>query len=326
MVGSIYIPRTGSVSTIIDTDDVEITGEDADVKQFIIDLLTDPGRNKPLGTGFQSNYDMQIDGPDGTQIIKPVGAEEYLTQQGYRHVYFARDAGEVARDLNKDNIALLKTQMSNVGIMDASKTVGLAADEEFIKGIKQLMEFSMNTGGKISWLGALSAVRSDYNARKAMTTGSPKIETEEIDELLNDTLTKAKARKGGALSTEERNYISSRVTGLVGQFNRTSANLGQGTPAEFGYVAAREGSTRVIEGDLTVSTPSTMAQETFTPGTASQEPDVEGLQEDISGVVDEVFEGREDLERQSQAAGQIGARAANTINSLTSLSRRAVDR
>ena len=69
-----------------------------------------------------------------------------------------------------------------------------------------------------------------------------------------------------------------------------------------------------------------MAQETFTPGTAAQEPDVEGLQEDISGVVDEVFEGREDLERQSQAAGQIGARAANTINSLTSLSRRAVNR
>ena len=40
MVGSIYIPRTGSVSDIIDTDDVVITGEDADTKQFIIDLLT----------------------------------------------------------------------------------------------------------------------------------------------------------------------------------------------------------------------------------------------------------------------------------------------
>jgi len=49
MVGSIYIPRTGSVSNndIIDTDDVVITGEDADTKQFIIDLLTDPDRNKP---------------------------------------------------------------------------------------------------------------------------------------------------------------------------------------------------------------------------------------------------------------------------------------
>ena len=55
MVGSIYIPRTGSVSDIIDTDDVVITGEEGDTKQFIIDLLTDPDRNKPLGTGFHSN-------------------------------------------------------------------------------------------------------------------------------------------------------------------------------------------------------------------------------------------------------------------------------
>ena len=136
----------------------------------------------------------------------------------------------------------------------------------------------------------------------------------------------SESRKGGALSAEETQYIASRVTAITSQFNQTSANLTQGTPAEFGYTPAREGSTRVIEGDLTVTTPSRPAQETFTPGTEAQEPDVEGLQEDIGGVLDEVFAGREELEQESEAAGQIGARAARTINSLTNLSRRPVTR
>ena len=322
MSGSIYIPRTGSVSDIIDTDNVE--SED-DVSQFIIDLLTDPDRNKPLGEGFQSNYDMEVI-VDGNVIMKKVDAEEYLKQQGFKHVYFARDAGEVARDLTKDNIAILKTQMVNVGIIDANKTVGVAADEEFVKGIKQLMEFSMNNGGKVSWLGALSTIRTDFNARRAMTTSSPKIEAEEIDELVDDTLTKAKARKGSALSIEERNYISNRVKGLAKDFNIASSELGQGTDARFEYTPAREGSTRVIEGDITVSSTSRPEQTVFIPGTEAEEPDVEGLIEDTDEVIEEVFAPREELEAQSRAAGQIGARAADTINSLTNLSRRQVKR
>ena len=50
------------------------------------------------------------------------------------------------------------------------------------------------------------------------------------------------------------------------------------------------------------------------------------LSSSIGGVLDEVFEGREELQQESEAAGQIGARAARTINSLTNLSRRAVSR
>ena len=328
MAGSIYIPRTAAVSEdIINTDDVTPPpGPGGDTTQFVIDLLTDPDRNKPLGTGFQNAYPSEVTSPSGDTVKVFIDAEEYLKQQGFRHVYFGNDPGEVGRDLNKDNIALLKTQMSNVGIIDASKTVGLAVDEEFVKGIKTLMEFAMNGGGKISWLGALAAIRSDFNARRSLVTSNPKIETEELDELIDSTLTKARSRKGGALSAEETQYIASRVTAITSQFNQTSANLTQGTPAEFGYTPAREGSTRVIEGDLTVTTPSRPAQETFTPGTEAQEPDVEGLQEDIGGVLDEVFAGREELEQESEAAGQIGARAARTINSLTNLSRRPVTR
>ena len=319
----IYIPRTGAVSDIIDTDNV--VPED-DTKQFIIDLLTDPDRNKPLGTGFQSNYDMTVEGPDGEIINKTVGAEEYLLQQGYRHVYFARDAGEVARDLTKDNIALLKTQMANVGIIDASKTIGLEVDEEFVKGIKTLMEFAMNGGGKISWLGALGAIRTDFNARRMIATSNPKIEKEQIDELINDTLTKAKTRKGGPLSAEEKQYIASRVTGLTTDFNAASANLAGGTPAEFRFTPGREADSRVIEGDITVESQARDESFEFIPGTEAQSPDVEGLEEDLDEVLDEVFEGREDLERQSVAAGNVQARGANTVNNLANLSRRSVSR
>ena len=325
MAGSIYIPRTAAISDIIETDNVEPIGPGADTTQFVVDLLTDPDRNKPLGEGFQNVYPSEVEF-DGAKVKKFIDAEEYLKQQGFRHVYFAFDPGEVARDLTKQNIALLKTQMAGVGIIDASKTVGLAPDEEFVKGIKTLMEFSMNGGGKISWLGALAAIRSDYNARQSLITSNPKIEREQLDELLDSTLTKARSRKGGALSAEETQYIANRVSSITREFNTASANLTQGTPAEFGYTPAREGSTRVIEGDLTVTTPSRPAQETFTPGTEAQEPDVEGLEEDIGGVLDEVFEGREELQQESEAAGQIGARAARTINSLTNLSRRAVSR
>ena len=314
MAGSIYIPRTAAVSDIIDTDNVEPTGPGADTTQFVVDLLGDPDRNKPLGEGFQNVYPSEIDF-QGTKVKKFIDAEEYLKQQGFRHVYFAFDPGEVARDLTKQNIALLKTQMAGVGIIDASKTVGLAPDEEFVKGIKTLMEFSMNGGGKISWLGALAAIRSDYNARQSLITSNPKIEREQLDELLDSTLTKARSRKGGALSAEETQYIANRVSSITREFNTASANLTQGTPAEFGYTPARLEGMRIVD-----------PVETFTPGIPAQEPDVEGLEDDIGGVLDEVFEGREELQQESEAAGQIGARAARTINSLTNLSRRAVSR
>ena len=314
MSGSIYIPRTAAVSDIIDTDDAIPTGPGADTTQFVVDLLGDPDRNKPLGEGFQNVYPSEIDF-QGTKVKKFIDAEEYLKQQGFRHVYFAFDPGEVARDLTKQNIALLKTQMAGVGIIDASKTVGLAPDEEFVKGIKTLMEFSMNGGGKISWLGALAAIRSDYNARQSLITSNPKIEREQLDELLDSTLTKARSRKGGALSAEETQYIANRVSSITREFNRASANLTQGTPAEFGYQPAQLQGMRITD-----------PVESFTPGTEAQQPDVEGLQEDIGGVLDEVFAGREELEQESEAAGQIGARAARTINSLTNLSRRAVSR
>ena len=317
MAGSIYIPRTAAVSEdIINTDDVTPPpGPGGDTTQFVIDLLTDPDRNKPLGTGFQNAYPSEVTSPSGDTVKVFIDAEEYLKQQGFRHVYFGNDPGEVGRDLNKDNIALLKTQMSNVGIIDASKTVGLAVDEEFVKGIKTLMEFAMNGGGKVSWLGALAAIRSDFNARRSLVTSNPKIETEELDELIDSTLTKARSRKGGALSAEESQYIASRVASITSDFNRASANLTQGTPAEFGYQPAQLQGMRITD-----------PVESFTPGTEAQQPDVEGLQEDIGGVLDEVFAGREELEQESEAAGQIGARAARTINSLTNLSRRAVSR
>lgn len=314
MAGSIYIPRTAAVSDIIDTDDAIPQGPGADTTQFVVDLLGDPDRNKPLGEGFQNVYPSEIDF-QGTKVKKFIDAEEYLKQQGYRHVYFAYDPGEVARDLTKENIALLKTQMAGVGIIDASKTVGLAPDGEFVKGIKTLMEFSMNGGGKVSWLGALAAIRSDYNARQSLITSNPKIETEQLDELLDSTLTKARSRKGGALSAEETQYIANRVASITRDFNTASANLTQGTPAEFGYTPARLEGSRIVD-----------PVESFTPAIPAQEPDVEGLQDDIGGVLDEVFEGREELQQESEAAGQIGARAARTINSLTNLSRRAVSR
>lgn len=113
MSGSIYIPRTAAVSDIIDTDDAIPTGAGADTTQFVVDLLGDPDRNKPLGEGFQNVYPSEIDF-EGTKVKKFIDAEEYLKQQGYRHVYFAYDPGEVARDLTKENIALLKTQMAAV--------------------------------------------------------------------------------------------------------------------------------------------------------------------------------------------------------------------
>ena len=102
MAGSIYIPRTAAISDIIETDNVEPTGPGADTTQFVVDLLGDPDRNKPLGEGFQNVYPSEIDF-QGTKVKKFIDAEEYLKQQGFRHVYFAFDPGEVARDWMSQN-------------------------------------------------------------------------------------------------------------------------------------------------------------------------------------------------------------------------------
>ena len=56
---------------------------------------------------------------------------------------------------------------------------------------------------------------------------------------------------------------------------------------------------------------------TTIPGQEAEQPDVEGLQEDLSGVVEEFIEPREELARQADIESDAATRFARTMGSLS---------
>lgn len=281
---------------------------------WVVDLLSgDLDAKKPLGEGFQSKYTTKASYYDkalGYAIERDVelDAEEYLTSQGYKFIYFPYQAGEVARDISPGLRIILKNQMASVGLIDLNNTQGSMVDEEFVKGITRLMEFSMNNKGQFDWVQSLGILRTDASVRKSAKTKAPKIENEQLDAIVEDFLAKASTRKGAPLNAEEKSYISNAIQAKVGAFNQSLGSLAPAT-----------------EGKM-VFDPSTPLGGTFVPGTPAEEPDFEQLAEDIGEIEEDVFAPREEAARQQQEFAQTQARGNQVVADLTNLMRGGVKR
>jgi len=217
-------------------------------------------------------------------------------------------AGEVARDIAPGLRIILKNQLASVGLIDLTKTQGSMVDEEFTKGIRRLMEFSMNNGGKLDWVQSLGVLRTDMSVRKSAKTKAPVIESDQMDDIVDELLAKSKARKGAPLSQEEKDYITSKINNRIGLFNQEIQGLSAGT-----------------EGRLAFD-PSTPVGGRLIPATPAEEPDAEQFAEDLAGIEEEVFAPREEAARVAEETEATRARGAATIAGLTNLSRRGVQR
>ena len=293
----------------------DVTPDSADqAAQWAIDILNgDLNNKKPLGEGFQTKYQMEqtyMDKAKGFPVTRTVDvdAEEYLADKGYKFVYFPFMPGEVARDIAPAVRIILKNQMASIGLIDLTKTQGGMVDEEFVKGITRLMEFSMNNGGQLDWVQSLGVLRTDMSIRKAATTKAPVIENEQLDDLVDDFLAKSKSRKGAPLSQEEKEYITQKIGARIGLFNQEIAGLAGGTPGKIAF------------------DPSTPVQGTMIPGTPAEQPDTEQLSEDLAGIEEEVFAPREEAARQQQEFEEDRSRGAATVADLASLMGRPVQR
>jgi hypothetical protein len=282
--------------------------------QWAVDILSgDLDNKRPLGEGFQSKYKTKqsfYDKAKGYAVERDVelDAEEYLTAQGYKFIYFPYQAGEVARDIAPGLRIILKNQMASVGLIDLNNTQGSMVDEEFVKGITRLMEFSMNNKGQFDWVQSLGILRTDASVRKAAKTKAPKIENAQLDGIVEDFLAKASTRKGAPLNAEEKSYISNAIQSKIGAFNQSLGSLAPAT-----------------EGKM-VFDPSTPLGGTFVPGTPAQEPDFEQLAEDIEQVGEDVFAPREEAARQQQEFSETQARGNQVVADLTNLMRGGVKR
>lgn len=327
-MGNFYIPRKSTLGEHVSTDTTTTTTTTVppytqdtsilspEVQALILGYATLSEQLggysvRPLGEGMQTRY-TSADG-------KEIEAEQYLREElGYKYVYYPTDAREVAIAIASDKAAMayIKTQMANVGLIDGTKTVGLLADGEFIKGMKTLMELSMNSGGKMSWQQSLETFSYDYKSRRALIISTPTLDKEEIDDLVDSTLATAKQRKGSPLSQEEKDYIADRVSGVALEFNEENQDLSPGRGEQFiyGQVPIDEVPEDALEDRALVKGP---FRTTVLPAVEGEEPDVEGLTEDVGDVVEGLFAPREELARQQGLVGRGQARTKQVIQGLT---------
>lgn len=289
------------------TDPIDIiTGDtgislDPGIAQIVVDEITDAlglDSNKPLGIGFKGKYKVNVtDDVLGVTAPKDIDAEDYLTSQGFKYIYFPEDITEQGSAFGPKIVAQMKNMMASVNLIDINKTIGVQKDAEFYKGIQKLMEFSMNNGGQFTFMQGLKML---YNA--ALTQNAPVAEytlsTEEMDDLADTYIASAEKKKGSPLTKNEKDYLTRQLNAKLTDFQGSLSGL---QPA----------STARIEYDVATG------QATTIPGQAAEQPDVEGLGEELSGVVEEFIAPREELARQAQIEEDSATRFARTMNSLS---------
>lgn len=265
--------------------------------QSILDTATTTTKT-PLGNGYLKEYEIQtgITDPEEGPVVKAVSAEEFLTSDewqsqrreilgagsAYKYVYFPTDIGAQARQLTPYLRVQTKNLLASAGLIDLDKTIGAEIDDEFLKGLKAAMEFSMNNGGQFSWTAGLKVLASSTQASSLSSlSGVYTFGDEALDEYVDEMITKAEARKGAPLSDYETQYITNKLTtGPAEQFKQSLGGLATGAGASLSY-------------DITTG------QAVQTPATPAEEPDVDILTEGGEDVLDEIFEPREELQRQS---------------------------
>ena len=274
---------------------------DQGLVQQVVDRIVDElglDSNKPLGIGFKSKYKvMVLDDVLGVEAPKDVDAETYLKDQGFKYVYFPEDITQEGGAYGPKIVEQFKNMMATIGFININKTTGVQKDAEYYKGIQKLMEFSMNNGGKFTYVQGLKIL---YNATLAgqAPVQQYQMDTDEMDELVDDYIGKAETKKGSPLTKNEKDYLTRQLNAKLGDFSSSLANL---QPA----------STARIEFDEMSGVATTI------PGQEAEQPDVEGLEEDLSGVVEEFIEPREELARQADIESDAATRFARTMGSLS---------
>ena len=231
-----FIIQYDTVSDPVDegTDPIDIiTGDDGipidpGLTQQIVDRLVDElglDSNKPLGIGFKSKYTvMVLDDVLGIEAPKDVDAEDYLKSQGFKYIYFPEDITQEAGAFGPKIVEQFKNMMATIGFININKTTGVQKDAEYYKGIQKLMEFSMNNGGKFTYVQGLKIL---YNATLAgqAPVQQYQMDTDEMDELVDDYIGKAETKKGSPLTKNEKDYLTRQLNAKLGDFGSSLANL-----------------------------------------------------------------------------------------------------
>ncbi len=269
----------------------------------------------PLGNGYLKEYEVQtgITDPEEGPVVKVISAEEFLTSDewqtqrrdilgtgaAYGYVYFPTDIGAQARQLTPYLRVQTKNLLSAAGLIDLNKTVGAEIDDEFLKGLKAAMEFSMNNGGTFTWTAGLKVLAGQTQAAALGGLGGGyTFGDEALDEYVEDLKKKAEARKGSPLSDYEKQYITGKlVQGPAEEFKQSLTGLGAGTAPSLSY-------------DVTTG------QAIQTPGMEAEEPDVDILTEGGENVLDEIFEPREELQRQADVEDETFYRMQRNLAGL----------
>jgi hypothetical protein len=167
--------------------------------------------NKPLGYNFQADYEVEtptIDSLTGEEkfITTTKSAEQYLREtKGYEYVYFPGDVRESFLDMNPLARVQVKNLLGRAGLLDLSdeEVVGSTADRKTLNAIKKVMEQSMNSGGKNSWLKTLDIMVANTRQKSIAIAGDKTLQPDQIMDIVQDALVKGTNRKGQALSRTE---------------------------------------------------------------------------------------------------------------------------
>jgi hypothetical protein len=303
------------------------SGVDEDFYTRIESILdgTTSSTKTPLGNGYLKEYEVQLENQDPTKepTVKLVPVEEFLTSdeyqsqrrellgQGaaYKYVYMPVDIGAQARLQTPYIRVQTKNLLAAAGLMDLNKTVGSEIDNEYLKGIKAAMEFSMNNGGQMSWVAGLKILASaTQGSQLSALGGGYSFGDEALNEFVAEMVSKAETRKGAPLSNYEKQYITAKLTdGPAEEFRQSLTGLGAGTSPTLSY-------------DIQ------SGQAIQTPGTGADEPDIDILTEGGEDVLDEIFEPREEIQRQANVEDQTFYRMQRNLAGLKAAESQPVQR
>ena len=296
-------PGTGPLDVLDDEDfpgDV-LDGIDSDITAKIIDELKDSlgiDVDRPLGIGFKSEYEVEVESDliEGSTSIKKVDALTYLKGKGYKNVYFPSDVIELTDYLGPKIVVQLKNIMATIGFIDINRTIGHHKDAEFYKGVQKLMEFSMNNGGKITYMQVAKSLYATQLAAKAPKK-TYELQQDEMEDLVKTYVDKATTLKGSPLTQNEKNFLMSGLNKQLQDFDDSLTGLQPASSASIQYDPMTGESVNI-------------------PEQPAEEPDVEELEGELSGVVDEFIAPREELERKAELEADASTRFARTMNSL----------
>jgi|TARA_R110000824_G_scaffold50281_1_gene140582 hypothetical protein len=293
------------------------------IDQILTGIMGSP--DTPLGNNFLKEYgiDTGRKGKEDEAIMEVIAALDFLMSddyqqhrynkfgkaQAWKYVYFPTDIRKQAELQTQWTRVQTKNLLAQAGLIDLSKSVGGNIDDEYLKGIKLAMEFSMNNGGQMSWIAATKLMASNALSQKAFTQqGEYTFTDEALDDMVKDLEAKAKYRKAAPLSDYERNHIKNKLTEQADVFRTQLQGLSPGTAPS-----------------LSMASPlSTSAQ--FIPGTDPEEPDEDFLVDAGEDLLNDIFEPREELQRQADMEDETFSRMSANLRGLRYAESQPVDR